>query len=259
MTKGEPETTKILIVDDDPDIIRTVQAILTGRGYDVVCAENGKEGFGVAKKERPDLIILDVMMPVMDGFTLIRHLRILSAFMFVPIIFLTTLDSVENRLQGFRLGADDFLDKQDIFPELPERVQMALEKSTIQQENALMEVSEKSRSEKDFSGSLAAFGLTALLGLCKMQQCSGILNLQHDEGMEGSLNILEGEVISAHVHSDRPAANEQAVYMMVSWATGQFNLMKDEIGTSRPGITMPTDMLLMEAVRRLDEGISPFE
>ncbi|MCU0726311.1 MAG: response regulator [Planctomycetes bacterium] len=85
---------KVLIVDDDPAIVRFLTVALTENGYQAVSASDGKEGFEKAEKERPDLLLLDVMMPRRTGFTLFKQLRRDERFKDVPIIMLTAVSSV---------------------------------------------------------------------------------------------------------------------------------------------------------------------
>ncbi|MEM9493986.1 MAG: response regulator, partial [Myxococcota bacterium] len=113
---------RILVADDDAWILRMVTTILTKRGYEVDTAQDGEQAYERALEQIPDLLITDVMMPKMDGWTLVRALRSRPEFSFVPVIFLTALSSDEDRIRGFRLGADDYLPKPFRFEELDLRV-----------------------------------------------------------------------------------------------------------------------------------------
>ena len=102
---------KILIVDDDPLGIDTLRSILEGQGYDITSANNGRTALQRADELLPDLILLDVMMPGMDGFEVCRRIRATPKLAEVPIIILTALDDRPSRLRGIESGADDFLTK----------------------------------------------------------------------------------------------------------------------------------------------------
>lgn len=102
---------RILIVDDEPLNITTMEAFLAGEGYELSFAENGVDACAKAEIESPDLILLDVMMPEMDGFAVTRRIRADPRIGRVPIILVTALDDVASRLEGLRAGADDFLTK----------------------------------------------------------------------------------------------------------------------------------------------------
>jgi two-component system alkaline phosphatase synthesis response regulator PhoP len=102
---------KILLVDDEPDILEFLSYNLKKEGYNVYTATNGKEAITVAKKENPDLIILDVMMPDMDGIETCRELRDLPGLRDVMIAFLTARSEDYSQIAGFDVGADDYINK----------------------------------------------------------------------------------------------------------------------------------------------------
>ena len=99
---------KILIVDDDKNICELLDIYLKSEGYDTVFAYDGSSAVTTAKKEVPDLIILDVMMPIINGWEACKLIRQFSS---VPIIMLTALDTLENKVQGLNIGADDYIVK----------------------------------------------------------------------------------------------------------------------------------------------------
>src|SRR5262245_25954286 len=127
---------RILIVDDDPWILRMVSTLLEKRGYAILTAGDGEEGLFRADQMRPDLIITDVMMPKMAGWAMVKALRSRPDFGIVPVIFLTALGGEEDRIKGFRLGADDYLPKPFRFEELENRVGKALDKGKAAREKA---------------------------------------------------------------------------------------------------------------------------
>ena len=109
---------KILAVDDDPDILDAVTMILESKGYQVVTARNGIEGLASLKAEKPDLMILDLLMPKMDGFAVLKELRDLRWLEFkdTPILILTSVREEASRRRyeletGQELGVDDYLEK----------------------------------------------------------------------------------------------------------------------------------------------------
>ncbi|OFY83218.1 MAG: DNA-binding response regulator [Bacteroidetes bacterium RIFCSPLOWO2_12_FULL_35_15] len=102
---------KILLVDDEPDIIEFLSYNLKKEGYIVFSAINGKEAVAIAKKENPDLIILDVMMPDMDGIETCREIRELPGLKDVMIAFLTARNEDYSQIAGFEVGADDYINK----------------------------------------------------------------------------------------------------------------------------------------------------
>src|SRR5918996_6398403 len=102
---------KILIVDDEPFNVDYLEQELEDLGYETVSATNGQEALEKVATEAPDLILLDVMMPVMDGFTVCRILKDHEETRLIPIVIMTALDAAEDRVKGIKAGADDFLTK----------------------------------------------------------------------------------------------------------------------------------------------------
>ena len=120
-----PET--ILVVDDDPDIARFVEVNLRSAGYDVAVAGDGEEALERAGELRPDLVLLDVMLPELDGFSVCRELR--ASGNELPVLMLTAKGSEEDVLRGFELGADDYVCKPFSVRELLARVEALLKRS----------------------------------------------------------------------------------------------------------------------------------
>ena len=117
---------KILIVDDEPFNIDYLEQELEDLGYATVSAGNGREALEKVAAEAPDLILLDVMMPLMDGFTVCRILKGDDETRLIPIVIMTALDGIDERIKGIEAGADDFLIKPVNQRELLARIQTAL-------------------------------------------------------------------------------------------------------------------------------------
>jgi len=122
-------TEKILIIDDDVDTLRLVGLMLQRQGYQIVAASNGAQGLAKAFEERPDLILLDVMMPDMDGFEVTRRLRKNPATATVPILMFTAKTQLDDKVTGFEVGADDYLTKPTHPTELQAHVKALLARS----------------------------------------------------------------------------------------------------------------------------------
>jgi two-component system, OmpR family, alkaline phosphatase synthesis response regulator PhoP len=107
----EPKGKKILIADDEPDIVEIIQYNLVKEGYEVITAKDGDEALEKAKSTRPDLIILDIMMPKKSGMEVCEILRSQSLFKDTLIIFLTALNDESSHIKGLETGADDYVNK----------------------------------------------------------------------------------------------------------------------------------------------------
>ena len=121
-------TEKILIIDDNPDLLRVVQLCLARENYEVFTAQNGKEGLQRTYSTQPDLVILDVMMPGMDGWDVLSRLREMSD---VPVIMLTAKGREADIVRGLSLGADDYMTKPFGAAELIARVQALLRRNRM--------------------------------------------------------------------------------------------------------------------------------
>ncbi len=122
---------KILVADDDKNIIKLLRLYLGNAGYDVVSGENGSEAMDLFHQEKPDLVLLDVMMPVIQGWEVLQLIRSESSA--TPVIMLTSRDMVEDKVRGFHLGADDYIVKPFEPQEVLVRIEARLKKSPIAQ------------------------------------------------------------------------------------------------------------------------------
>ncbi len=122
-------TEKILIIDDDVDTLRLVGLMLQRQGYEISAASNGSQGLAKALEERPDLILLDVMMPDMDGYEVARRLRKNPVTLTVPILMFTAKTQLDDKVTGFEVGADDYLTKPTHPTELQAHVKALLARS----------------------------------------------------------------------------------------------------------------------------------
>ncbi len=122
---------KILVVDDEPHMVKLIEANLRVAGYEVVSATDGRSALEAVANEQPDLMILDIMLPHMDGYEVCRRIREYSA---VPILMLTARGSETDLVHGFDVGADDYLVKPFAISELLVRVRAILKRSKLTQD-----------------------------------------------------------------------------------------------------------------------------
>jgi DNA-binding response OmpR family regulator len=121
------EKTKILLVEDEPNLGSLLKEYLEAKNYSTTLAVNGKEGFEAFSKDKYSICILDVMMPIKDGFTLAKEIRAVDAN--VPIVFLTAKSMKEDAIEGFTLGADDYITKPFSMEELLLRIKAILRRA----------------------------------------------------------------------------------------------------------------------------------
>lgn len=127
---------KILIVDDEPDILELIEYNLKKAGYQVFLASNGEEGIKMAKQHQPDLIILDIMMPRMDGIEACRLMRNMPEFKHTFMIFLTARSEEYSEIAGFNVGADDYIAKPIKPRALVSRINAILRRNAAATDNA---------------------------------------------------------------------------------------------------------------------------
>ncbi|HNT75656.1 MAG TPA: response regulator [Anaerolineae bacterium] len=172
------EKTHILVVEDDDDARMMYTIMLTSWGYEITEASLGGDGIKKARQRKPDLILLDVMMPDMDGYQVCQELRSDPQFHTVPIIFLTALDATDDRIKGYTLGGDDFLTKgQTDYKELGARIEAALQRTHRIQPSAV-------KSEK--RGTIV--GLLSLRGGVGVTTVA--LNLARQAAIQGAQHVI---------------------------------------------------------------------
>lgn len=147
---------KLLIVDDDVDTLRLVGLMLQRQGYQISAATNGQQGLAKAAEERPDLILLDVMMPDMDGYEVTRQLRKNPVTADIPILMFTAKTQLDDKVTGFEVGADDYLTKPTHPTELQAHVKSLLARRSTHREPKLASAANERRAHT--VGVLAARG-----------------------------------------------------------------------------------------------------
>ncbi|MCX6079293.1 MAG: response regulator transcription factor [Chloroflexi bacterium] len=132
---------KILVIDDEPKIVEICQDYLKASGFEVISARDGLQGLNIARREKPDLIVLDLMMPGMDGLDVCRNLRREGN---IPIIMLTARVEESDKLVGLELGADDYITKPFSPRELVARVRVVLRRASGDATSEIIRVGEVS-------------------------------------------------------------------------------------------------------------------
>ncbi len=150
---------KILVVDDEVESVKLIGLMLQRRGYEIVAARSGTQALEKARMDRPDLVILDVMMPDMDGFEVCRQLRADPITVSLPIIMFTAKTMVDDKVAGFQAGADDYLTKPVHPEELASRIEAVLLRTSRRQVEEKPPMRAKTIG---FLGSKGGVGVTTL-------------------------------------------------------------------------------------------------
>src|ERR1700723_3888896 len=124
---GAQADARLLVVEDEPNILELLPPRLRYAGFDVLTATGGTEAVQAAQRHRPDLIVLDVMLPDMDGFDVVRRLRGGGAR--IPVVFLTARDAMEDKVRGLTLGGDDYVTKPFSLEEVIARIRAVLRRT----------------------------------------------------------------------------------------------------------------------------------
>jgi len=240
----------VLVADDDAWILRMVTTVLEKRGYSIETAIDGEDALKRALARTPDLLITDVLMPKMDGWALVRQLRSHSDLAQMPVIFLTALSSEDERIRGFRLGADDYVTKPFRFEELDLRVA-----KTLRRTHAMVQET-REHLGTGLRGDLAQVGLSSLLVLIEMERKTGLLQLRAPNGPSAQVLVREGKVVHARLDDADEPVDAECVYYLLTWGAGEFEFVVCLVeGSDR--VNVSTTHLLMEGARLMDEAREP--
>jgi DNA-binding response OmpR family regulator len=241
----------VLVADDDAWILRMVATVLEKRGYSVETAVDGEDALARALARPPDLLITDVMMPKLDGWALVRQLRAHQELAMLPVIFLTALSSEDDRIRGFRLGADDYVTKPFRFEELDLRVT-----KTLRRTQQTMQETREQLGGSGLRGDLSQVGLSSLLVLIEMERKTGLLQLRAPQGPSAQILVREGKVVHARLDEADEPVDAECVYYLLTWGAGEFEFIACLVeGVDR--VNVSTTHLLMEGARLIDEESLP--
>jgi len=236
---------RILVVEDEPLIAQMLADKLSELYVEVIRASNGVEALGLAWERDPDLILLDIMMPKMDGFEVAKILKSNPKTSHIPIVFLTAKTQVEDRVRGLELGAEDYITKPFNFQELILRIKAIL--TRVEAAHA----QKASQQIRGMTGRLRDLSLTNLIQFLDMDQKTGILTITRGEE-RGYIYFDRGRIVNALAG---PLRAEAAVYRLLTWAEGDFAFeLCGASGLAEPAIKMSNQTLILEGMRRLDEA-----
>ena len=186
-----PEDYTILAVDDIATNIMLLKAVLSRAKYKIVTASGGNEALEKAAKESPDLILLDIMMPDMDGYEVIRHLKADPALQDIPVIFLTALHNPEDIVKGFKLGASDYVSKpfnhEELITRVSHHIYLAAAQRTIMRQRDELQATVDAR---DKMYSVIAHDLRSPIGTLKMVFNMLSINLTQEQIGEDNMEMI---------------------------------------------------------------------
>lgn len=225
---------RILVLDDDTDILWILDATLASLGHSVEAASDAREGLALAMRRPPDLVVLDLMMPQLSGWEVLEALRSDPRTMTVPIILLSAHGDAQVRARGIRLGADDFLQK----PFLPDELQARCER--------LLERRELGR--KGLRGTLDSYPLSDLLQNLEQSSRSGVIDLNLTKA-SGMIVLSNGKLVAA---SYGELSGPAACVALLDATHGEFRFVEEIPDAAQaPGLSLRP--LLLEAAWIRDE------
>lgn len=243
------ELISVLLVDDSVSTRIELGDAMRARGIRVRVAENGLVALSAALKRPPDVVLTDVEMPMMDGWTLLRSLRERKSLAGVPVVFLTRMSDEATRLRGYRMGVDDYLPKTMPVEEIVARLRGVLARRQLA----------RGGGTDGMHGTLEHVRLGSLLAFLESERRAGALHLQRGNDhatlhiRDGALEMVENLGRCSHPH-DR-------VFELLSWTDGSFELIADAPRPDPDPSRSATQLsyLLMEHARREDEAAAADE
>ncbi|WP_437563766.1 response regulator [Sorangium sp. So ce542] len=236
---------QLLLVDADPRSVRVLEVSLKKAGYSVTTATDGGDALAKLEVSTPDLVLSDTRLPHVDGYALVRKMKEHADWASIPVVFLTSQRSIEDKIRGLELGVEDYLTKPIFVRELIARVTLLLARRTRE---GITTRHFATTGRTRFSGSILDMNVVDLLQTFEVSRKSGIVHLSHADN-EAQVYFREGKVVDATLGR---LCGEEAVYRALLWNEGAFEVEfckvdnPDVIETSTQG-------LLMEGMRRVDE------
>ncbi len=235
---------KVLLVDADPRSLRVLEVSLRKAGYNVTCAHDGVAALEVVEHQAPDLVIADTKLPKLDGYGFVTRLRDKAEWASIPVIFLATQRSVEDKIRGLELGVEDYLTKPIFVRELLARVNVVLARRTQESLSDQRPATLKTR----FAGSIQDMTVVDLVQTFEVSRKSGTITFKSGSRL-GYVWFKDGRLIDAEVGALR---GEEAVYRMLIWSEADFEVDFGPVDREEL-VEQPTGALVMEGLRRADE------
>ncbi len=235
---------KLLLVDADPRSVRVLEVSLKKAGYSVTTARDGLDALQKVELSTPDLVLSDTRLPKLDGYAFVRRLKEKPEWAQIPVVFLTSQKSVEDKIRGLELGVEDYLTKPIFVRELLARVNLLLARRA--QENIVTQKGPAGRTR--FSGSIEDMAVVDLLQTFEVSRKSGVVHLTNGAA-QAHIYFREGKLVDAELG---PLRGEEVIYRTLIWNEAEFEVEFREV-KNEDLIATPTQGILMEGMRRVDE------
>jgi two-component system, OmpR family, alkaline phosphatase synthesis response regulator PhoP len=231
---------RILVADDEPYVVLAIKEVLESMPARVLQAYDGQDALDQARAEQPDLILLDVRMPKLDGFQVASALKQDPGTASIPLIFFSALASPGEKVRGLDLGAEDYLAKPIDAEELKARVRTVLRRGRIA----------STAPARVTGGQLQTTSLPSLIQQLEGERRTTCVRFSRGDA-QGEIAFVDGHVAQA---AQGPRQGEAAVYQLLTWQEGTFHLVPlDTTTRGVGGVAAPNQGLLLEGNRRQEE------
>jgi uncharacterized protein (TIGR02266 family) len=235
----------LVIVDDDRFQSDVAASGFIKRGDRVRIARDGLSGLALCLEEKPDVILTDVQMPRMDGWQMVRLIRARSHLAKVPILFLTSLSSEQDRLVGYRLGVDDYLTK----PHEPDDLVTRVDRAVLRAEQIARSTNDAERDA--LRGDLRQVSLQSVLSFLEMERRSGVLRV--GPVVNARLEIQDGRIHRVSIEGATGLGPREQLFRILDSSEGRFEFVQSAVNVADE-VQMSTSGAILEHARLKDEN-----
>jgi len=235
---------QILMVDDEVDYLTLLKLKLVNEGFGVIVTDNGADALALMEKDRPDLVIADVLMPEMDGIAMYRRMREIPGVGDTPLLFLSGKDDTNLKVEALHLGAEDYLVKPVDLKELAARIRNIIRRETTRRKSAA-----GAGTSQGVMGDLRNLGIPEIVQTLHLGLKTACVALKTGERDQGRIYFTNGRLSHCETGS---LAGEEAFYRLLRLQEGSFVIMHGQT-TKKRTIDMDEMQLILEGFRRIDE------
>ncbi len=243
---------RVLVVDDSQLIRQVLADALTAKGFQVDTAENGSDALRKIGRQRPDLVVTDILMPVMDGWALCEAIRRAEPTHELPFIFLTTERDVPKRIKGLEIGADDYICKPFSKEEVVARVESVMRRVARSGGRGKRKVGKAPQAQPapiHLAGHSEQLAIPDVIQVLSLNKRSGTLHIRGRS--VGRIFFREGKILNAETRSLK---GRKALFRIVTWPEALFEFEPGEPERpAEPALEGSTSSVLMEGFKQLDE------